>query len=615
MEYIVKPLKRAGQEGIILVSGDGAVRRCYPILAAYVGDYPEQTLVALVKSGNCPICPAPRGDIGNWDSILEPRNTEEIIDALNSIDKGAAEFTKACASAGIKPVQCVFWKDLPFIDIYSSITPDILHQLYQGLLKHLISWIRAACGDAEIDARCRRLPQNHHIRLFMKGICHLSRVTGTEHDQISRFLLALVADIHLPSGHSNARLVRSVRAVLDFIYLARYPIQTSETLTQMNDALHTFHENRGIFVSLSVRDHFNIPKLHNAGHYYKFIQLYGTADNFNTEYTERLHIDLAKDAYASTNFKDELPQMTLWLDRKERMMQHEKYIRRRLDASLNSPYHIVKPLPSLVPKRLQRMAKHPTHYGVSTDIISSEYGATDFIPALSRFITQYQHPDYSKAQVEAASETVHIPFSKISVYHRLKFISYDPNSLNPLDEIVIDSIHVDPLHYDKYNKVVPGRFDTAIIQFRDGNHDMDVKGMNSNLFSRPLRVFILVFCLLGLCIGQIRCIFSLPPHAVALWFPSGNFSHKHFAYVEWFTPFSKSQRDPHSKLFKVSRLMAHGECRASIIPVSLIRCSVHLFPKFGPQAPNSWLSSNVLENASTFYVNPFSDRFLYSHIS
>ena len=50
---------------------------------------------------------------------------------------------------------------------------------------NLIAWIRVACGDAEIDAHCRRLPQNHNIRLFMKGISHLNRVTGAEHDQIS----------------------------------------------------------------------------------------------------------------------------------------------------------------------------------------------------------------------------------------------------------------------------------------------------------------------------------------------------------------------------------------------------------------------------------------------
>ena len=479
MQVIVKPLESAGRHGILLVSGDGSVRRCFPILAAYVGDYPEQVLVSLVKTGNCPICPAPRDKIDEWESNLEPRDTQKIIDALNSIDKGAAEFTKACADAGIKPVQCVFWKDLPFVDIYRSITPDILHQLYQGLLKHLIAWIRAACGDAEIDARCRRFPPNHHIRLFMKGISHLSHVTGTEHDQISRFLLALVADIRLPDGHSNAQLVRTVRAVLDFIYLARYPIHTSETLAQMNNALHMFHLNHDIFISLSIRGHFKIPKLHNAGHYYEFILLYGSADNFNTEFTERLHIDLAKNAYASTNFKDEFPQMTLWLDRKERMMQHEKYLRRCLDTSFNTPLHIQKPIPSLIAERRLRMTKHPTHRGVPIEVVCTKYGATQFIPALSRFIAQYQHPGYSKAQVEIASNSIHIPFSKVSVFHRLKFVSYDVYSLNPLDELVVDSIHIDPVHFDKYRNIVPGRFDTAVIQVKD--HDphgnSSLKGM------------------------------------------------------------------------------------------------------------------------------------------
>jgi Plavaka transposase len=108
MQTIVEPLESAGHEGIILVSGNGATRRCFPILAVYVGDYPEQILVSLVKTGTCPICPALCNDIGNWDSILEPCDTEKITEALNTINTGAAEFTQACANAGIKPVQCVF---------------------------------------------------------------------------------------------------------------------------------------------------------------------------------------------------------------------------------------------------------------------------------------------------------------------------------------------------------------------------------------------------------------------------------------------------------------------------------------------------------------------------
>ncbi|PPQ97936.1 hypothetical protein CVT26_002941 [Gymnopilus dilepis] len=593
MQYIVKPLEQAGREGIVLASGDGALRRCYPILAAYVGDYPEQILVGLVKNGRCPICPAPPDKLQDLDSILEPRGMESILQALNTIDEDAAEFVKACSEAGIKPVQCVFWKNLPFVDIYRSITPDILHQLYQGLLKHLISWIRAICGDAEIDARCRRLPPNHCIRLFLNGISHLSRVTGTEHDQISRFLLALVADIRLPNGHSNAQLVRSVRAVLDFINLARYPIHSAETLDQMDNALRSFHANRGVFISLGVRAHFNIPKLHTIGHYRQLIVHYGTADNFNTECTERLHIDLAKDAYSATNFKDEFPQMTNWLDRKERVMQHGKYVRRHIGTSSNTPLHVQKPVASLIPQRRLRMAKHPTHRAVPLSDIQTKYGAMQFVPALSRFVSQYQNPAFSKAQVEAASHSVHIPFAKIAVFHRIKFVSYDVYGLNPLDEVVVDSIHVDPARLNKYSKVVPGRFDTALISIAERPAgDVDIKGF---------------------CVGQVRCIFTLPQVAIDRWF-SGKFSHKHLAYVEWFTPFSKASVDRNSMLFKVSRLKLRGERRASIIPVSLIYSSIHLFPKFGPQAPTSWTSSNVLDTASSFYVNAFSDRFIYSTV-
>ena len=125
------------------------------------------------------------------------------------------------------------------------------------------------------------------------------------------------------------------------------------------------------------------------------------------------------------------------------------------------------------------MAKHPTHWGVPIDAIHTKYGATQSIPALSCFIAQHQHPEYSKAQVEAASTSIHIPFSKISVFHHLKFVSYDVHSLNPLDEIVVDLIHTDPVHIEKYKNVVPGQFDTIIVQIKDSDTgaSLNLKGM------------------------------------------------------------------------------------------------------------------------------------------
>lgn len=97
------------------------------------------------------------------------------------------------------------------------------------------------------------------------------------------------------------------------------------------------------------------------------------------------------------------------------------------------------------------------------------------------------------------------------------------------------------------------------------------------------------------------------------WFPTkpANIP-AHLAYVEWFTPFSRAIFDPVSRLYSIKPLIANGQRQASVIPISLIRQSVHLYPKFGAIAPAEWKSSNVLDLATSFYVNPFSDRFPYS---
>ncbi|KAG1823723.1 uncharacterized protein BJ212DRAFT_1262785, partial [Suillus subaureus] len=47
-----------------------------------------------------------------------------------------------------------FWETLPYANIFQAVMLDALHQLYQGLVKHLLGWLSEAFGAAEIDARC-----------------------------------------------------------------------------------------------------------------------------------------------------------------------------------------------------------------------------------------------------------------------------------------------------------------------------------------------------------------------------------------------------------------------------------------------------------------------------
>jgi hypothetical protein len=105
----------------------------------------------------------------------------------------------------------------------------------------------------------------------------------------------------------------------------------------------------------------------------------------------------------------------------------------------------------------------------------------------------------------------------------------------------------------------------------------------------------------------------MPPSINKIVFPETN-TPEHLAYVEWYTKFSNYPNANHG-MYKVSlqcnrnSSLKHGI--GSIIPVSDIVQSVHLFPFFGPYADAEWTSKNVLDLCKNFFVNLFTDKSLY----
>ncbi|KAI0331458.1 hypothetical protein GY45DRAFT_1248627 [Cubamyces sp. BRFM 1775] len=575
LRQILAPLKTAGVEGIDLLSSNGNIHRGHPIFAMHIGDYPEQLLITGCKKGECPKCPTSPDEIG--DPVTRPaalRDLEKALVALGRINDGPRAFRRACREAGIKPIQDPYWKDLPFVNIYRSITPDILHQLYQGVLKHVIAWLKSAFGSEEIDARCRRLPPNHHIRLFSKGISKLQRVTGHEHADICRILLSLVVGLPLPGGVSPVQLVRALRSLLDFLYLAQSPSHTSATLHLLRDALERFHDNKDIFRRLGIRAHFKIPKLHSLGHYVPSIKLFGTTDNYDTQYTERLHIDFAKDAYRATNKKDEFPQMTTWLERREKILRHAAYV--NTDGSETTP--VVTPF---------KMTRYPSVKAISFEAATTSYGATNLRDALARFVIRYRHPHLNDTQISRASARVNLPFRRIAVFHRIKFFLEDVHGFGVPGEETRDVVHARPSRRDTQGRPVPARFDTVLVNLGTGGW----AGAT------------------GYRAAQVRIIFKLPKKAEDRLFSPSRGSPGHLALVEWFSPFT--QPHPAHGMYKVTRSMIGQDRLVSVVQVSEIRRSCHLLPDFGVVAPRDWSSSNVLERCRTFWVNPFSDRHMY----
>ncbi|KAG1886982.1 hypothetical protein F4604DRAFT_1877587 [Suillus subluteus] len=137
LSHVLAPLKSVGLDGLCMASEDGALHQCHPLFASFVGNYPEQLLATGIKFGECPKCDIDADEMGSNTTPFHLQKLNEVLDALAALNEGNLSFVHACSLAGIKPIVHPFWEDLPFTNIFCVITPDVLHQLYQGLIKHL----------------------------------------------------------------------------------------------------------------------------------------------------------------------------------------------------------------------------------------------------------------------------------------------------------------------------------------------------------------------------------------------------------------------------------------------------------------------------------------------
>lgn len=113
-------------------------------------------------------------------------------------------------------------------------------------------------------------------------------------------------------GYVPDDMIRCIRALLDFTYLARRPSHDATALREMEDALRDFHQYRAIFVDVEVRDaEFSLPHQHSLVHYVRSIKLFGSPNGLCSSITENKHIYAVKRPWRATNRYNPLNQILL----------------------------------------------------------------------------------------------------------------------------------------------------------------------------------------------------------------------------------------------------------------------------------------------------------------
>ena len=159
MWLVLDPLVQVGKQEVEVTGGDGMVCLVCPVLACYVTDYPEQCLVSCTKYGTCPCCLSRALRHRGLGPPHTQKETSTIIS--NACESASSEthfqqlYKEELVSGGVRQP---FWEGFPLCDIYICITPDVLHQLYQGVVKHMIDWCSSLIDDEELDSQVRGLP-------------------------------------------------------------------------------------------------------------------------------------------------------------------------------------------------------------------------------------------------------------------------------------------------------------------------------------------------------------------------------------------------------------------------------------------------------------------------
>src|SRR5690606_18830669 len=156
----------------------------------------------------------------------------------------------------LKPLDNILWS-LKGVNSRSIWKPDILHTLYQGMIKHMLRWLKLFLEShgryAAWEAAWLRIPPFHGMPAPRKAIGQFKQQTGKLMRNAVKYLLpTLFIALKDPAKgkvEEFNRALTCVRYLVDFTLLAQYKIHTHDTIKLLDTYLEGFHCHKDVFTN------------------------------------------------------------------------------------------------------------------------------------------------------------------------------------------------------------------------------------------------------------------------------------------------------------------------------------------------------------------------------
>jgi len=190
--FIYNPNSESGYYNVLCA--DGNLRRCKPVLVAWLSDCPEYSYLHHLRQHVCFQCECPNNKLGDYVPPDEqhPRWDHNLYRTLSDANTNAAD--AQLSSRDVHQGFNVFRHNRCIVS--NCPKPDLLHTMQIGILDHFQKWIFHFMKTHEqldrYNAIWLSVPGYHHLTPKNKSYDVVSQWNGKEMKEMSRYMLGVV---------------------------------------------------------------------------------------------------------------------------------------------------------------------------------------------------------------------------------------------------------------------------------------------------------------------------------------------------------------------------------------------------------------------------------------